>query len=168
MQPLTRTGAALDAVREGTIRVIQIDQDVVAGDGEFDKQCRLVTALETSLLPRIPSKTFKEIFMKIMRMALTFGIGLAALASNAAFANQFNIITMEFGADRPAYDYKQVVLNGNEPLACQLLCVNDSACKAYTFEPIGVTSLVPRCYLKYSNASVLTPKPGLISGRKLP
>jgi PAN domain len=112
--------------------------------------------------------------MKIMRMALTFGIGLAALASNDAFANQFNTITMEFGADRAGYDYKTVELTTNDPLACQVICIKDNVCRAYTFAPAGYASAAygtgasPLCLLKNSDASLLTPKPGLISGRKLP
>ncbi|NET65742.1 MAG: hypothetical protein F6K63_15645 [Moorea sp. SIO1G6] len=118
----------------------------------------------------------KKIMMCKRNLVTAILIGLTLMlqlfTASPAYADQFHSITMEFGADRGGADYKSIEMTSNDPLGCQVLCAQDSACKAYTFVPAGILTFeqrgpIPRCYLK-NNAQPQSVYKGLISGKKLP
>ena len=108
-----------------------------------------------------------------MKSVLTAVAMVSALVSvTPVHADAYRSITMEFGADRPGADYRNVQLTTNDPLACQVLCAQDNACRAYSFVPAGALTLDPRgpiarCYLK-NLVPAQRSFPGVISGWKLP
>jgi hypothetical protein len=73
--------------------------------------------------------------------------------------------TMEPGIDRFGADYRNYVGVANAP-ACQALCNNDAACRAYTFVEPGVVDQATHCFLK-SQWAARSEKAGCTSGVKI-
>lgn len=58
--------------------------------------------------------------------------------------------------DRPGSDFLRVPINRSSPLVCRDLCVNEPACRAWTYVKPGIQEPDPVCYLK-------SPAPGLVA-----
>ena len=55
---------------------------------------------------------------------------------------------LESKIDRPGSDYRDFDLNEARPELCQKACLNDAACRAFTYVSPGVQGPKPRCWLK--------------------
>ncbi|MBC6478712.1 MAG: PAN domain-containing protein [Hormoscilla sp. GM7CHS1pb] len=109
--------------------------------------------------------------MKAVMIFFMSFMAVLVFIATPAYADKFHSLTMEFGADRQGADYKNIEMESNDPFGCQVLCAQDSECKAYTFVPAGILTFeargpIPRCYLK-TNAQQQSEYKGLISGMKL-
>ena len=59
-------------------------------------------------------------------------------------------ISLEQDTDRPGSDYQNFDVETPDPCECARRCVNDSACKAFTYVRPGVQATSARCWLKNS------------------
>lgn len=55
---------------------------------------------------------------------------------------------LEYGVDRPGYDYKNFDLNAADPAQCQSACYAEPQCLSFTYVNPGVQGPNPRCWLK--------------------
>jgi hypothetical protein len=55
---------------------------------------------------------------------------------------------LELNVDRRGSDYSDFWMNVPDPLVCKTACVNDTACRAFTFVQEGIQGAQARCYLK--------------------
>ena len=55
---------------------------------------------------------------------------------------------LEYGIDRPGYDYKNFDLSAADPSQCQNACYAEPQCLSFTYVNPGVQGPNPRCWLK--------------------
>ena len=82
-------------------------------------------------------------------LALVMGAGPACiLVPGPAFTVGATAGGLEYGFDRPGYDYKNFELSVADPRQCQNACYAEPQCQSFSYTNPGVLGPNPHCWLK--------------------